>query len=319
MQIINTVAELRKALASLAQENQNGVGFVPTMGNLHAGHIALVTQAKLHAGVIVASIFINPLQFSPTEDLANYPRTLKADCQKLQAAGCDIVFVPSVTEIYPDFDGKNLNQSMTIDPPPIASVLCGATRLKHFAGVATVVMKLFNIIFYNTVRPQIAVFGKKDFQQLFIIKEMVRQFNLPITILAGETVRDANGLALSSRNNYLNQAQLNAASQLNSALQSIVEKIKTGENEYVKLEKQATEQLIQQGWDVDYISIRLSTTLQIAAQTDQDLIVLGAAKIINKTGGKTRLIDNIELCLKHWLAYNYSFLIFKVTHAKNHA
>ena len=297
MQIINTVADLRKALASLAQENQNGVGFVPTMGNLHAGHIALVTQAKLHAGVIVASIFINPLQFSPTEDLANYPRTLKADCQKLQAAGCDIVFVPSVTEIYPDFDGKNLNQSMTIDPPPIASVLCGATRLKHFAGVATVVMKLFNIIFYNTVRPQIAVFGKKDFQQLFIIKEMVRQFNLPITILAGETVRDANGLALSSRNNYLNQTQLNAASQLNSALQAIVGKIKAGDKNFATLEKTATNMLTKQDWEVDYISIRSSANLQLATNIDENLVILGAAKIVNKTGGRTRLIDNIEVVL----------------------
>jgi pantoate--beta-alanine ligase len=289
MQIIQTVSELRSAL-----KNQASVGFVPTMGNLHAGHIALVTQAKQHASCVVASIFVNPLQFSPTEDLANYPRTLEADCEKLKAAGCDIVFTPSVAEIYPDFDGKNLNQSMTIDPPPIANVLCGATRLKHFAGVATVVMKLFNIVFYNTAQPNVAVFGKKDFQQLFIICEMVKQFNLPITIIAGETIRDANGLALSSRNGYLTDAQRAAASQLNSALQGIVDKIKSGENDFATLEKQASAQLTKQGWDVDYISIRASATLQPAAQTDQDLIVLGAAKIINKTGGKTRLIDNIE-------------------------
>jgi pantoate--beta-alanine ligase len=173
-------------------------------------------------------------------------------------------------------------------------VLCGATRLKHFAGVATVVMKLFNI-----VQPDVAVFGKKDFQQLFIIKEMVKQFNLPIEIIAGETIREANGLALSSRNGYLTDAQRMDASQLNSALRGIVEKIKTGENDYINLEKAAAELLTKQGWEVDYISIRSSATLQHATQTDQDLIVLGAAKIINKTGGKTRLIDNIELRIKH--------------------
>jgi pantoate--beta-alanine ligase len=288
MQIIQTVNELRAALKSQSKLGQK-IGFVPTMGNLHAGHIALVTQAKQHTKCVVASIFVNPLQFSPTEDLANYPRTLEADCEKLKLAGCDIVFAPSVAEIYPDFDGKNLNQSMTIDPPPIANVLCGATRLSHFAGVATVVMKLFNI-----VQPNVAVFGKKDFQQLFIIREMVKQFNLPIKIIAGETIREASGLALSSRNGYLTDAQRASASQLNSALQGIVEAIKSGRNDFSQLEKQASAELAKQGWEVDYISIRASATLQPASPLDKDLIVLGAAKIINKTGGKTRLIDNIE-------------------------
>ena len=314
MQIIQTVSELRKTLANLSSNGKNNIGFVPTMGNLHAGHIALVTQAKQHAACVVVSIFVNPLQFSPNEDLANYPRSLAADCEKLAAAGCDIVFTPSVAEMYADFDGKNLNQSMTIDPPPIANVLCGATRLSHFAGVATVVMKLFNI-----VQPDVALFGKKDFQQLFIIKEMVRQFNLPIEIIAGETVRDANGLALSSRNGYLTDAQRAAASQLNSVLQGIVNQIKNGYKDFVQLELQAAAQLTSQGWEVDYISIRSSTTLQPASALDKNLIVLGAAKITNKTSGKTRLIDNIELCITDWLAYNYAFLKFKVTHAKNHA
>ena len=292
MQIILTVSELRKALKS-----QASIGFVPTMGNLHAGHIHLVELAKQHAQCVVVSIFVNPLQFGPNEDLANYPRTLEADCEKLKAAGCDIVFTPSVAEIYPDFDGNNLNQTMTIDPPPIASVLCGATRLKHFAGVATVVMKLFNIVFYNTVQPNVAVFGKKDFQQLFIIKEMVKQFNLPIEIIAGETVREANNLALSSRNSYLTDVQRTSASQLNSALQGIVNQVKSGNKDFVQLEQQASALLTSQGWEVDYISIRSSTTLQPASQQDKNLIVLGAAKIINKTNGKTRLIDNIELCI----------------------
>lgn len=297
MQIIQTVVELRAAL-----KTQSNIGFVPTMGNLHAGHIALVTQAKQHAAhipksCIVASIFVNPLQFSPNEDLANYPRTLEADCEKLKHAGCDIVFTPSVAEIYPDFDGKSLNQSMTIDPPPIANVLCGATRLSHFAGVATVVMKLFNI-----VQPQVAVFGKKDFQQLFIIKEMVKQFNLPIEIIAGETVREASGLALSSRNGYLTIEQKVQASQLNSALQGIIRAIENGNKDFVQLEVHATTQLNKQGWDVDYISIRSSSNLQPASTLDNNLIVLGAAKITNKTAGKTRLIDNIEFHITAWLA-----------------
>ena len=287
MQIIQTVTELRKAL-----KNQASIGFVPTMGNLHAGHIALVETAKQHASCVVASIFVNPLQFSPTEDLSAYPRTPEADVEKLKAAGCDIVFTPSVLEMYPDFDGQDLHQSMTIDPPPIANVLCGATRLKHFSGVATVVLKLFNL-----VQPDVAVFGKKDFQQLFIIKEMVRQFNMPIEIIAGETVREASGLALSSRNGYLSDAQRAAAAQLNSALQGIVNAIQHGQTDYLTLEQQASAHLYSQGWDVDYISIRSSTTLQPATVADKALVVLGAAKIINKTAGKTRLIDNIELRL----------------------
>lgn len=287
MQSIQTVSDLRKAL-----KNQTSIGFVPTMGNLHAGHIALVEKAKQNANYVVASIFVNPLQFSPTEDLSTYPRTPKEDYEKLKAAGCDIVFTPSLLEMYPDFDGKNLNQTMTIDPPPIANVLCGATRLKHFAGVATVVIKLFNM-----VQPNIAVFGKKDFQQLFIIKEMVRQFNLPIDIIAGETVREANGLALSSRNGYLTDAQRAKAAQLNSSLQSIVSQIQNGNKAFIQLEQQTSTSLSTQGWEVDYISIRSSKTLQPATTVDRNIIVLGAAKITNKTGGKTRLIDNIELCI----------------------
>ncbi len=292
MQIFQTASDLRNAL-----KTKPSIAFVPTMGNLHAGHIALVDLAKKHVAhtpksCVVVSIFVNPLQFSPTEDLANYPRTLEADCAKLKAAGCDVVFTPSVEEIYADFDGNNLNQTMTIAPPPIANVLCGATRLSHFAGVATIVMKLFNI-----VQPDVAVFGKKDFQQLFIIKEMVRQFNLPIEIIAGETVRESNGLALSSRNSYLTDAQRASAAQLNSALQGIIISIKDNNSNFVQLEQQASALLTSQGWEVDYVSIRSSTSLQAATLLDKNLIVLGAAKITNKTSGKTRLIDNIELCL----------------------
>ncbi|MES1989075.1 MAG: pantoate--beta-alanine ligase [Pseudomonadota bacterium] len=278
MQVIKTIDELRSAL-----KNQSDIAFVPTMGNLHAGHIQLVEIAKQQAECVVVSIFVNPLQFGPTEDLASYPRTLDADCEKLKAAGASIVFTPSVEEMYAEFDGNNLNQTMTITPPPIANELCGATRPCHFAGVATVVMKLFNM-----VQPSIAVFGQKDFQQLFIIKQMVRQFNLPINIIGVDTVREPSGLAMSSRNGYLSNEQRAVASQLNSALKDIVQSVKSGNKDYSQLEQQAKSTLNNQGWLADYISIRSSLTLQPASSTDTDLVVLGAAKL-----GNTRLIDNI--------------------------
>ena len=281
MQIIHTVAELRARLKSEAN-----TAFVPTMGNLHAGHIHLVEIAKQHASCVVVSIFVNPLQFGPNEDLANYPRTLSADCEKLDAAGASIVFAPAVTEMYPDVNPATnaLGQTMMISAPPIANELCGAARPGHFDGVATVVMKLFNI-----VMPQFAVFGQKDFQQLFIIRELVKQFNLPIQILAGETVREQSGLAMSSRNGYLSEAQKIAAAALNQCLQHIVRQIQLGSTDYTDLEKAASQFLSQKDWHVDYISIRSASTLQIADSQDARLVVLAAAKL-----GNTRLIDNIE-------------------------
>jgi pantoate--beta-alanine ligase len=287
MQIIKTIHELRHAL-----HDKIDIAFVPTMGNLHAGHIHLVEVAKLHANCVVVSIFVNPLQFGPSEDLASYPRTLQADCEKLQAAGASIVFTPNVEEIYAQItesksEGINLNQTMTITPPPIANELCGATRPGHFAGVATVVMKLFNM-----VQPSVAVFGQKDFQQLFIIKQMVKQFNLPIDIIAVETVREPSGLAMSSRNGYLTDAQRATASQLNSALQGIVKSIKNGNKNYGELEQQAKAELNSQGWLADYISIRSSESLLPADGADTKLVVLGAAKL-----GNTRLIDNLAFSI----------------------
>lgn len=284
MLTIKTVADLRSAL-----NKQSTIGFVPTMGNLHAGHIHLVEIAKKHAKQVVVSIFVNPLQFGANEDLASYPRTLEADYEKLESAGCDIVFVPDVPEIYSEFDGKNLNQTINITLPPIADALCGASRPGHFAGVATVVLKLFNM-----VQPTIAVFGKKDFQQLFLIKQLVKQFNLPIEVIAGETMRETTGLAMSSRNGYLNNAQQILANQLNRALQDIAEQIKSGNLAFTQLEKSATQQLIALDWQVDYISIRAAATLQPATSADSHIVILGAAKISNKNAGKTRLIDNIE-------------------------
>jgi pantoate--beta-alanine ligase len=276
MQVVHTVSELRKILNTV-----HDVGFVPTMGNLHAGHIKLVEIAKQHAECVVVSIFVNPLQFGPNEDLASYPRTLQADCEKLKGFA-DIVFAPNVVEMYPQ------EQTMTITPPPIANTLCGASRPGHFSGVATVVMKLFNM-----VQPNVAVFGKKDFQQLFIIQQMVKQFNLPILIMAGETIRESDGLALSSRNGYLSEKERAAASQLNQALQRVANEVIERKSTFDALKISAAQSLTAKGWEVDYFAICNTETLLPANSNDTNLVVLAAAKL-----GKTRLIDNIELQLK---------------------
>jgi pantoate--beta-alanine ligase len=282
MQTLDSIAQLRRAL-----EGQNSVALVPTMGNLHAGHLDLVKLAKQQATCVVVSIFVNPLQFGANEDLANYPRTLAADCEKLQAAGADIVFVPTVAEMYPDFDGQDLKQSITVQLPAVANDLCGASRPGHFAGVATVVLKLFNL-----VQPQVAVFGKKDYQQLFIIREMVKQLNLAITILAADTVREPSGLAMSSRNGYLSSAEKAQSSQLRAELVSLSEQIKQQGRRanFSSLEQAAALNLQRHGWQVDYVAIRAASNLQAASADDTDLVVLAAAKL-----GTTRLIDNLSL------------------------
>lgn len=289
MQIYSTISELKNAL-----KLQTSIAFVPTMGNLHAGHIHLVNLAKQHAKCVVVSIFVNPLQFGPNEDLSNYPRTPDFDFQQLKLAGVDIVFTPSIGEIYPNFtqleSGIDLGQTMTVKLPPIANELCGASRPSHFDGVATIVLKLFNIVLFNTNSAKnIAVFGKKDFQQLFIIRELVRQFNLPITILAGETVRLPTGLAMSSRNGYLSELEKTKATELQQALKNIVDKIQSGNLNFAALTQQATQKLNENGWLVDYIAVRSALTLMPATTQDQQLVVLAAAKL-----GNTRLIDNID-------------------------
>lgn len=276
MEITTTVAGLRQRLAK-----ETAIAFVPTMGNLHAGHLQLVEVAKQHGRCVVVSIFVNPLQFGANEDLASYPRTLDADCEKLQAAGVNVVFAPSEAEIYP------VEQTITVNPPPIANELCGAARPGHFAGVATVVLKLFNM-----VQPQVAVFGKKDFQQLFIIRELVKQLNLPIAIIGVDTKRDEDGLALSSRNGYLSAAQRLEAPRLQRALQLVVEAAKKGEQDFAAIEAQTAQYLTQLGWIVDYVSIRSAQTLLPAENTERQLVVLAAARL-----GKTRLIDNLEFSL----------------------
>ena len=277
MQLYHTVAELRAALSG-----QKNIAFVPTMGNLHAGHISLLELAKQHGHPVVASIFVNPLQFGASEDFERYPHTLNADCQLLAAAGCDIVFAPDVAEVYP------VPQTFTARPPDsLTQDLCGAFRPGHFTGVATVVLKLFNL-----VQPKTAVFGKKDFQQLLVIRELVRQFNLPIEILAGDTLREASGLAMSSRNGYLSESERVQAAQLQSQLAAIVAAIQAGERDFEALCATASRHLKMAGWRVDYVALRDAATLQPPTSGSTRLVVLGAAWL-----GATRLIDNIDFSL----------------------
>lgn len=284
MQVCHSVRELR---AFLARHPQAKVGFVPTMGNLHAGHCQLVTQAKQLAEIVVVSIFVNPLQFGVNEDFGSYPRTLAADCEQLEAVGADVVFAPTVTEMYPDFDGQDLRQAVVIQPPALANELCGASRPGHFVGVATVVAKLFNM-----VQPQVAVFGKKDYQQLMVIRALVRQLNFNVEIVAGETVREPSGLAMSSRNGYLSATEKTQAAQLYQQLQRIKQALLAGQRDYASLCEQAVAELNQQGWQVDYVDIRRQTDLTLPDANDQAWVILAAAKL-----GGTRLIDNCEVSL----------------------
>lgn len=275
MLIISTVAQLRDRLKS-----EPSVAFVPTMGNLHQGHLALVRQAREHGRCVVVSIFVNPLQFGPNEDFANYPRTFEQDCEKL-AGLADVVFAPTVEDLYPE------PQQIFVEPPPVATELCGAFRPGHFRGVATVVLKLLNI-----VQPQAAVFGKKDYQQLHVIRAMVRQLNLPLEIVAGETLRAGDGLALSSRNGYLSEAERTEAVRLYRNLERVRESMLAGNRDFPALEGGAIADLEAHGWRVDYVSVRAAESLAPAKTGEMNLVVLAAAWL-----GKTRLIDNLEICL----------------------
>ncbi len=273
MQIAHTIADLRRILG----RNQRPA-FVPTMGNLHDGHIALVRQARPLGDVSVVSIFVNRLQFLPHEDFDTYPRTWESDCAKLAAAGCDVLFAPNEKELYPE------PQTYKVHPPTeLADMLEGHFRPGFFVGVSTVVMKLF-----ACVQPHAAVFGKKDYQQLMIIRRMVQQFALPIEIVAGETQRASDGLALSSRNGYLSDAERAEAVQLSLALKAMAAALKTGAGDVAAIEAQAMATLSQRGWKPDYMVVRRRADLQAPAG-DEPLVVLGAAKL-----GNTRLIDNLE-------------------------
>lgn len=276
MDVIHSVVELRKRLA----REPNNV-LVPTMGNLHEGHVRLVDNAKPRGACTVVSIFVNRMQFGPRDDFDKYPRTFQTDCDKLAAAGCDVVFAPDETAIYPE------PQTYAVEPPEIADILDGALRPGHFRGVATVVLKLFNM-----VAPTSAIFGKKDYQQCIVLKNMVRQLALPIEIILADTVRAADGLALSSRNGYLSATERAEAPALNRALLRAREELRDGKRDHLRIELEAMAHLAGRGWKPDYIAIRRQADLLPPADGDRELVIVGAAKL-----GATRLIDNLELTL----------------------
>jgi pantoate--beta-alanine ligase len=282
MQIVRSIAELRAALRGLPAP-----AFVPTMGNLHEGHLALIDQARGAVGAetpVVASIFVNRLQFAPTDDFDAYPRTFERDAQLLREHGCQVLFAPAEADLYPE------PQDVKVHPPAaLADVLEGAFRPGFFVGVCTVVLKLL-----NAVQPQCAVFGKKDYQQLLVVRHMVRQMACPVQVLAGETRRAADGLALSSRNGYLSPDERGRAPLLAQTLAGVAAAVRAGRRDWDALEAAAQAQLLTQGWAPDYVALRLRASL---AQPPRDrlvqpdeLVVLAAARL-----GRTRLIDNLEI------------------------
>jgi len=274
LDLIHTVAELRARL-----KREASVAFVPTMGNLHAGHLALVEAAHRHGSCVVASIFVNRLQFEPGGDFERYPRTLAEDRAKLERAGCHVLFAPDEREMYPE------PQEMQVTPPRSAEQLCGEFRPGHFQGVATVVTKLFDI-----VAPDAAVFGKKDYQQLHVIRTLVRQLNYGIEIVGVDTVREPDGLAMSSRNGYLTAAERAEAVRLGATLRGLAGAIEGGARDFDRLLAAARADLEAHGWRVDYVALRERRHLRTPAEGDRSLVVLGAAWL-----GHTRLIDNFEL------------------------
>lgn len=277
MQILETIESVRRWRKG---ESGARVAFVPTMGNLHEGHLSLVKAAKMVGERVIVSIFVNPLQFGEGEDLESYPRTLEADLEKLRALGVSAVFLPKVEEFYPEED-----LVVTIHPPKkLIAELCGASRPGHFEGVATVVTKFFNI-----VQPDFACFGKKDYQQLRVIESLVAGLNLDIEIIPVEIERAEDGLALSSRNGYLTERERAKAPELYAALKSLKEGVEAG-GDFRMLEALATNTLNQNGWKVDYLTLRRQKDLAVAEEGDRALILLAAATL-----GTTRLLDNLEI------------------------
>jgi pantoate--beta-alanine ligase len=280
MNTVKTVRELRAAVARARSEGKR-IALVPTMGNLHSGHIALVTKAVQRADFVIASIFVNPLQFGPSEDLASYPRTLAADQEQLLQAGCHLLFTPTVDEMYP----HGMTDQTIVRVPVVSEGLCGGSRPGHFDGVSTVVSKLFNM-----VQPDIAIFGQKDFQQLAVVSALVRDLNMPIQIIGEPTVRAADGLALSSRNGYLSGDQRAAAPALYRVIKQVGDALRSGEPNHDQLLSDGVKALESAGFRPDYLEIRNAVSLRPATPDDRDLVVLGAAFL-----GKTRLIDNLHL------------------------
>jgi pantoate--beta-alanine ligase len=282
MQVFHHIHTLREALAAERKAGKR-IGFVPTMGNLHNAHIELVKIAQANCDVVVTSIFVNPLQFGLNEDWDKYPRTLAADTAKLEAAKCDYLFCPGEKEIYPN----GMAEQTRVIVPTMTDVLCGASRPGHFEGVTTVVTKLFNI-----VQPDEAVFGTKDFQQLAVIRRMVEDLCIPIKITAGEIFREADGLAMSSRNGFITPDERPRVAQLNRSLNWVKQEIEQGRRDFAALEDAAREQIVAAGFRVDYLNICNSRTLDPAAHDDKEITILGAMY----TQG-ARLIDNVSVVL----------------------
>lgn len=285
MQVINDIQSLRQQIQQWRRASLT-IGFVPTMGNLHAGHISLVTEAKKHADKIVASIFVNPMQFGANEDIDNYPRTLNDDKTKLIAEGTDLLFTPTPDIIYP----KGLDKQSFVEVPNVSTGYCGESRPGHFRGVSTVVCKLFNL-----VQPDIACFGLKDYQQVQVIQTMVEDLSMPIEIIPVETIREPSGLALSSRNNYLTSQEKSIAPALNKTIHWVANELKNTAlqtDTFTHLMQQASEKINQSGMKTDYLHICHARTLQPATKDDKELVILAAAHC-----GKARLIDNMQVSL----------------------
>lgn len=283
MERVEQIAPLREQVRAFRQAGDR-IAFVPTMGNLHQGHLELVRQAKRRAERVVVSIYVNPTQFGEGEDLDAYPRTLQRDCELLQAEGADLLFAPDDAVIYGDAVRTDLTR---VEVPVVSDQLCGASRPGHFSGVATVVTKLFNM-----VQPELALFGEKDFQQLLVIRKVVEELNLPVEIVGIPTFREADGLAMSSRNGYLSAQERQIAPTLNRVLQSICRQLRAGRRDYAELEGEGIQQLNGAGFVTDYLSIRQQNLESPSAETKK-WVVLAAAVL-----GSTRLIDNCPLVLR---------------------
>jgi pantoate--beta-alanine ligase len=279
-----TVAELGDLHSQVARWRAvGGVGFVPTMGNLHAGHLSLVREARQHADRVIVSIFVNPMQFGGGEDFDSYPRTLERDAAMLEDEGADLLFAPSANTIYP----IPQDQQTRVEVPGLSDIFCGASRPGHFVGVATVVCKLLNM-----VRPDVAVFGKKDFQQLMVIRRMVEDLAMPVQIMGVDTLREADGLAMSSRNGYLTESERQVAPSLYQVLTELRDALVNGDRDFAGLERQGSERLNERGLKTDYLAIRRAEDLALPEVADRELVILAAAYL-----GKARLIDNLEVSL----------------------
>ncbi len=282
MQIINEISDLRE-IRRTWQSSAKVIAFVPTMGNLHQGHLNLVREAKKQADIVVVSIFVNPMQFGPDEDLDAYPKTLESDSRLLDDLGIDVLFMPSANDIY----ARGLEQQTFVEVPGLSYMICGASRPGHFRGVATIVCKLFNM-----VQPNLAFFGEKDFQQLQVIKAMVTDFSMNLKVFGVTTTREDDGLAMSSRNHYLESKERKLAPTLYKKMHELVDEIQAGRRDFSRLTQEYKLQLAELGFNPDYLEIRNVETLLQPGHEDQHLVLLAAAFL-----GKTRLIDNLQIRL----------------------